>query len=81
MESPVSTYPLPCSNCTPGHTPSDIFAGRYTRRTCLESINYINMLKHCGDVLDYHKKLIPQDMLNKYQRRNQSIGMDDLYSL
>ena len=36
------------------------------------------MLKHCGDVLDYHKKLIPQDMLNKYQRRNQSIGNDDV---
>ena len=60
--------PFP-SNCTYSMS-QVIFPGKYTRRTCIESLNYIEMLKHCGDTLDYPKKFIPNDLVIKYERNN-----------
>lgn len=59
-----SPYPSRCVTNMPHH----IFPGRYTRRTCIDSIQYIAMLKTCGDVLDYHKLHIPEDILKKYKQ-------------
>ena len=59
-------YPFP-SNCTDGK-PHDIFPGKYTRVSCMDSINYINMLKHCGDTLDYVKRYLPENLFRMYRR-------------
>lgn len=64
-----SPYP---SNCT-SKKPNDIFPGKYTRFTCLESLGYINAFKTCGDVFDYHREYIPKDLYRKY-KRNRSIA-------
>lgn len=59
-------HPFP-SNCTDGK-PNDFLPGKYTRTKCVESINYLGILKHCGDILDYYKRIIPKDLIRKYQR-------------
>ena len=62
-------FPSKCVTSMPHH----IFPGRYTRRTCVDSVNYLEMLKECGDILDYHKLHIPKDILKKY-KRNRTIS-------
>ena len=59
-------YPFP-SNCT-DEKPNYIFPGRYTRTSCVDSMNYIDMLKHCGDTFDYIKRYVPEDLLRMYSR-------------
>lgn len=66
--------PFP-SNCM-FSKPGVIFPGKYTRRTCIESLNYISMLKHCGDALDYPKKFIPDEILKEYRR---NVTIDDAW--
>lgn len=68
MKRLPSPYPSKCTD----KKPNDIFPGKYTRRTCLESINYVNMFKKCGDVLDHHKEYIPADIVRQY-KRNETI--------
>lgn len=64
--------PFP-SKCTNGK-PHDIFPGKYTRTTCVDSINYINILKQCGDTIDYVKRQLPTDVLLKHkQMHNKTI--------
>ena len=71
-KSMIKRLPAPFpSNCTFGK-PLDIFPGKYTRRSCLESQNYIEMYKTCGDIYDYHKSYIHHDILMHY-KRNKSI--------
>ena len=61
--------PFP-SKCTHGK-PHDIYPGKYTRTTCLDSINYLNMLKECGNTIDYVKRLLDGEFVDKYRgRRN-----------
>lgn len=55
------------SNCTDAKT-HDIFAGRYTRTKCIESMNYVGMLEHCGDTFDYMKRHMPRDLIRKYTK-------------
>ncbi|XP_066925592.1 acid-sensing ion channel 5-like [Clytia hemisphaerica] len=45
----------------------DIFPGKYTRRSCIESHNYIEMYKKCGDTLDYVRQFIPPDIKKQYK--------------
>ena len=63
--------PFP-SNCTSDDS-LDIFPGKYTRRTCLESFTYLHTYRECGDILDYHKRYIPKNFLEKY-KQNKSIS-------
>lgn len=58
--------PFP-SNCTSEKT-GDIFPGKYTRRACIESYNYIEMYKTCGDTIDYIRQYIPEHIKKKYQK-------------
>lgn len=60
--------PFP-SKCTHGR-PHDLFPGKYTRTTCVDSINYMNILKHCGDTIDYVKRQLLPDVLRKYKKKN-----------
>lgn len=59
-------YPFP-SNCT-DVKPHDIFPGKYTRTSCMDSINYIEMLKYCGDTFDYVKRYVPEHLLRMYKK-------------
>lgn len=59
-------YPFP-SNCTNEH-PYDIFPGKYSRSSCMDSINYMDQLKECGDTFDYIKRYIPKHILRLYKR-------------
>lgn len=58
--------PFP-SNCTNEKT-GDIFPGIYNRRSCIESQNFIEMFKKCGDIFDYIRQFIPNDVIVKYGR-------------
>ncbi|XP_066915908.1 acid-sensing ion channel 5-like [Clytia hemisphaerica] len=62
--------PFP-SKCT-SEKFNDIFPGKYTRRTCLESSTYLRTFKKCGDIFDYFKKYIPEDYVRLY-RQNRTI--------
>ena len=46
----------------------DIFPGIYSRHTCIESHNIIEMYKVCGDTFDYTRNHIPQDIKRKYEQ-------------
>ena len=59
-----SPYP---SNCT-HEKAGDIFPGKYTRRSCIESHNYIEMYKKCGDTIDYVRQFIPKYILHAYKK-------------
>lgn len=59
-----SPFPSNCTNKKLG----DIFPGKYTRRSCIESHNYIEMFKKCGDTFDYIRQFIPNDIIRIYQR-------------
>ena len=52
--------PFP-SNCSYEKL-GDIFPGKYTRRGCIESYNYIEKYKTCGNTLDYARNFIPDDI-------------------
>ena len=58
--------PFP-SNCSYEKL-GDIFPGKYTRRGCIESYNYIEMYKKCGDTLDYVRNFIPDDIKRQYKK-------------
>ncbi|XP_066931745.1 acid-sensing ion channel 4-A-like isoform X2 [Clytia hemisphaerica] len=58
-------HPFP-SNCS-NSKGEDIFPGRYTRRSCIESHNYIEMYKKCGDTLDYVRQFIPHAIKKRYK--------------
>lgn len=63
--------PFP-SKCT-FEKSEDIFPGRYTRRSCIESHNYLEVFKACGDIFDYVFLFIPDDLKRKYSQ-NRTIG-------
>ena len=60
--------PFP-SNCT-YEKGMDIFPGRYTRRSCIESHNFLEIYKACGQVLDYVDQFIPQEFRDRYGRND-----------
>ena len=62
-------YPSKCSD----EKGEDIFPGKYTRRSCIESHNFIRMFQECGDTLDYVHQFIPEKVKKKYAK-NQSIA-------
>jgi len=47
---------------------NDIFPGKYTRRNCLESNIYLETYRICGDIVDYFKKYIPREYIEKYKK-------------
>ena len=51
----------------------DIFPGRYTRRSCIESHNFLESYKVCGQALDYVDQFIPAEYKEKYAK-NSSIS-------
>lgn len=63
--------PFP-SNCTNDKT-GDIFPGKYSRRSCIESTQYIEMYKKCGDTLDYVRQFIPAEIKRKHHKHNKTI--------
>ena len=62
-------HPFP-SNCSNVKDKFHLFPGHYTRRACIESYKYIGMYKSCGDTIDFVQPLIPQEMVQKYQKNN-----------
>ena len=58
--------PFP-SNCSYEKL-GDISPGKYTRRGCIESYNYIEMYKKCGNTLDYVQNFIPDDIKKQYKK-------------
>ena len=60
-------YPFP-SNCS-NEKGNDLFPGKYSRHTCIESYIYIDMYKQCGDVIDYVRPLIPYGIRQKFSKR------------
>ena len=64
----VSRLPAPFpSNCT-DHQDDYIYPGRYTRRNCVDSKNYLRMFKVCGAVTDHINQFIPTDVKEKYAK-------------
>ncbi|XP_066927913.1 acid-sensing ion channel 2-like [Clytia hemisphaerica] len=63
--------PFP-SNCTYDKG-EDIFPGRYTRRNCIESHNFLEIYKACGQITDYVDQFIPQEFREKYGRNDTSV--------
>ena len=61
-------FPFP-SNCTDDKT-NDMFEEKYTRRSCLETQNYIGMYKECGDTLDYIRQYIPKDIIQEFKKND-----------
>ncbi|XP_065645107.1 uncharacterized protein LOC105844209 [Hydra vulgaris] len=61
-----SPFPSKCKD----DKDNDMFPGKYTRRSCLETQNYIGMFKECGDIFDYMKQYIPKDILQKYKKND-----------
>ena len=59
--------PFP-SNCSNVKDKFHLFPGHYTRRACIESYKYIGMYKSCGDTIDFVQPLIPQEVVEKYQK-------------
>ena len=52
----VKRLPAPFpSNCSSGKH-GDMLPGAYSRHSCIETHNYIEMLKVCGDVPDYARE-------------------------
>ena len=69
-KSIIKRLPLPYpSNCTKEKS-GDIFPGKYTRRSCLESHTYINLYKLCGDCYDYVRQYIPSKIKEKYHKKS-----------
>lgn len=64
-------HPFP-SNCT-DYASANVFPGRYSRFLCIESHHYVDMFKQCGDVFDYHRQYIPQNIIAQYGRNNSNI--------
>ena len=68
-KSVIKRLPLPYpSNCT--KEKSNIFPGKYTRRSCLESHTYINSYKLCGDCYDYVRQYIPSRIKEIYHKKS-----------
>lgn len=64
----VKRLPAPFpSNCTDTQG-YNIFPGKYSRHTCLESHSYTNMFKTCGDVPDYIQRFLPDGIRRKYSK-------------
>lgn len=57
-------FPANCTNDKVG----DIFPGKYSRHSCIETFNYLNMYKVCGDTIDYVRQYIPTDIIKKYKQ-------------
>ena len=69
----ITRLPAPFpSNCTNDEV-RNIFPGRYTRYSCIESHYYVEMYKKCGDVFDYHKQYIPKDIVESYKQNNTNV--------
>ena len=62
------SYPY-SSNCV-NEIAGDKVPGSYTRFGCMKSNYDINMFKHCGDVHDFDRQFIPDDIKQKYSRRD-----------
>ena len=58
--------PFP-SNCT-SEKLIDIFPGGYSRRACIETQNYLQMYEKCGDVADYVRQYMPQEIHRRFAR-------------
>ena len=63
--------PFP-SNCT-REKGNDMFPGKYSRQSCIESHNFIQMYKYCGDTIDHARQFIPPEIKHVYHR-NKTIG-------
>ena len=59
-------FPANCTNDKLG----DIFPGKYSRHSCIETFNYIKMYKACGDTIDYVRQYIPHEIIEKYKQVN-----------
>lgn len=57
------------SHCTDDKG-EDIFPGRYTRRSCIESHNFLEIYKICGQTLDYVDQFIPDHFREKYAKNS-----------
>ena len=51
----------------------NIFPGKYTRESCVDSFKCMKALEKCGDVLDMCKFVVPKDALEKYWK-NESLS-------
>ena len=47
---------------------NDIFPGKYSRQSCIESHNFIEMYKHCGATIDHARAYIPPHIKELYHR-------------
>uniref|UniRef100_A0A7M5VAW5 Uncharacterized protein n=2 Tax=Clytia hemisphaerica TaxID=252671 RepID=A0A7M5VAW5_9CNID len=63
-----SPYPSNCSD----EKGADIFPGAYSRRSCIESNQFIEIYKICGAVYDYVDKFIPKDIKQKYKYKSEN---------
>lgn len=60
-------YPFP-SNCS-NEKGNDLFPGKYSRHTCIESYIFTDMYKQCGDVIDYVRPFIPYGIRKTFSKR------------
>ena len=60
-------YPSSCTKEKSG----DMFPGKYSRRSCIESHTYINQYKFCGDSTDYVRQYIPQKIKEIYHKKKE----------
>jgi len=50
----------------------NIFPGRYTVEACLDTYTCIEALKSCGETLDFCKKYLPVELLERYWKANKT---------
>jgi len=50
----------------------NIFPGRYTVESCLDTYMCIEALKMCGETFDYCRDFVPEKILDTYWRNNQT---------
>lgn len=44
----------------------NIFPGKYTREACVDTYKCLEVLKHCGDILNFCEGYLTNDLLEKY---------------
>ena len=69
----IKRLPAPFTSKYSLEKSEDIFPGRYTRRSCIESHNFLEVFKECGDTFDYVYQFIPDEIMKKYSQ-NRTIG-------
>ena len=64
----IRRLPAPfSSNCTTQNF-NGIFPKSYTRTSCIDSIKCIHGYQKCGDTYDFCRSIVPEDIVQKYQR-------------